>query len=208
VLWRGDTKPLREALRNLPENAELGSGGSVAGQRAALLLLERDAGGLLRLTDEGRGADLVGHVYYVPAPLYAAWAHRLRGEDAAARQAFDRAVARLDVAKRELPDDWRVRSARGLALAGAGRHDEALAEARWLQASKVYTGDAHFGSMAAEARAQVLAEIGHGDAALDELERLLRGPSWLSAHTVRMDPRWDPIRTHPRFQALLRKYGS
>jgi len=208
VLWRGDTKPLGEALRNLPENAELGSGGSVAGQRAALLLLERDADGLLRLTADGNGADLVGHVYYLPASLYAAWAHRLRGEVAAARNAFDRAVSRLDVAERELPDDWRVRSARGLALAGAGRHDEALAEARWLQASKVYTGDAHFGAMVAEARAQILAEVGRGEAALDEVERLLRGPSWLSVHTLRMDPRWDPIRTHPRFQELLRKYGS
>ena len=30
----------------------------------------------------------------------------------------------------------------------------------------------------------------------------------VSVHTLRMDPRWDQIRTHPRFQELLRKYGS
>jgi hypothetical protein len=44
-------------------------------------------------------------------------------------------------------------------------------------------------------------------AALDEIERLLAGPSWLSVHTLRLDPRWDPIRNHPRFTALLKKYG-
>jgi len=27
-------------------------------------------------------------------------------------------------------------------------------------------------------------------------------------HKLRLDPRWDPIREHPRFKALLAKYGS
>jgi serine/threonine-protein kinase len=31
-------------------------------------------------------------------------------------------------------------------------------------------------------------------------------PSWLSVHTLRLDPRWDPIRNDPRFQAFLVKY--
>jgi hypothetical protein len=60
--------------------------------------------------------------------------------------------------------------------------------------------------MAAEFRAQILAQTDHPDAALDEVERLLPGPSWLSVHKLRLDPRWDAIRTHPRFQALVRKY--
>ena len=38
---------------------------------------------------------------------------------------------------------------------------------------------------------------------LDEIEQLLGGPGYLSVHTLRLDPRWDPIREHPRFQALL-----
>ena len=45
-------------------------------------------------------------------------------------------------------------------------------------------------------------------AAALEIERLLAGPSWLSVHTLRLDPRWDPTRNHPRFQALLKKQGS
>jgi hypothetical protein len=40
-----------------------------------------------------------------------------------------------------------------------------------------------------------------------EIERLLAGPSYdISVHTLRLDPRWDPIRDDPRFQALLKKY--
>lgn len=59
-----------------------------------------------------------------------------------------------------------------------------------------------------EDRARILAQAGEADAALDEIERLLAGPSWLSVHTLRLDPHWDPIPDHPRFQALLVKYGE
>lgn len=60
----------------------------------------------------------------------------------------------------------------------------------------------------AEERAKILAQAGEADAALDEIERLLAGPSWLTVHTLRLDPRWDLIREHPRFKALLAKYGG
>ncbi len=52
-------------------------------------------------------------------------------------------------------------------------------------------------------RARILAQVGEVDAALDEVERLVNGPAWLSTHTLRLDPLWDPIRKHPRFIALL-----
>jgi TolB-like protein/Flp pilus assembly protein TadD len=208
LLWQGKVEPLRDALNALPENAELGSGGSVAGQRAALLLLQRDAEGLLQMAEVSRGSDLAGHIYFLPGALYRAWAEQLRGDGSAARAAFDAARVRLDAAVRELPDDWRIHAARGLALAGLGRREEAAAEAGWLRRSDVYRGDAHFGTIAAEFRAQILAQSGYADAALDEVEHLLPGPSWLSVHTLRLDPRWDAIRSHPRFQALLRKYRS
>jgi serine/threonine-protein kinase len=60
----------------------------------------------------------------------------------------------------------------------------------------------------AEDRARILAQAGSADEVLDEIERLLSSPSWLTVHTLRLDPRWDPIREHPRFKALLTKYGS
>ena len=58
------------------------------------------------------------------------------------------------------------------------------------------------------AQGRVANQAGDVDAALDEIERLLARPSWLSVHTLRLDPRWDPIRDHPRFQALLARYAG
>ncbi len=147
-------------------------------------------------------------MFFLPTSLYAAWAHELRDDDVAAHAAFDSARLLLDSVLAALPEDWRVHAAQGLALAGLGRRQEALREARWLQQSVVYREDALSSRLVAEERARVLAQAGELDAALDEIEQLLAGPGFLSVHTLRLDPRWDQIREHPRFQALLAKYEN
>jgi hypothetical protein len=44
--------------------------------------------------------------------------------------------------------------------------------------------------------------IGDYDAALSELEALLRQPAFFTVQTLRLDPRWDPLRSDPRYHAL------
>ncbi len=182
--------------------------GTARAQRVALLLWERNPDSLLAVLGSARDAVFEGLVFFLPTSLYVAWAHELRDDDVAAYAAFDSARLLLDSVLVALPDDWRVHASRGLALAGLGRRQEALREARWLQQSVVYREDANFGPVVAEERARILAQAGEVNAALDEIEQLLRGPGYLSVHTLRLDPRWDPIREHPRFQALLAKYGN
>jgi len=207
-IWRGQLDTLRGVLTRVPEDAALPVLGSVAAYRAALLLLERNAEGLLQLPAVASEEVFVGQDIYLPSELFAAWAHQLRSDHVAARAAFDRARVRLEAAPSELQDDWRVHAARGLALAGLGSRDEALAEARWLQQSVVYQKDAFAGPTLAEERALILAQAGDAEAALDEIEKVLAGPADFSVHMLRLDPRWDPIREHPRFKALLAKYGA
>ena len=101
-----------------------------------------------------------------------------------------------------------MHAARGLALAGLGRRDEALREARWLQHSRPYREDKTQDGVVVENRARILTGVGDVDAALDEIESLLARPSQLSVHALRLDPSWDPIRTHARFRAILAKYAA
>ena len=56
--------------------------------------------------------------------------------------------------------------------------------------------------------ARVHAMLGDQDAAIGELDLMLSKPAEISTQTLRLDPRWDPLRSNPRFQALLKKYGE
>jgi hypothetical protein len=127
----------------------------------------------------------------------------MNGNHVGARASFELSRVLLDSVMKELPDDWRVHAARGLTLAGLGRREEALREAHWLQQSEVYREDLYSGGWVAEVRAQILAQAGDSEGAFNEIERLLARPSNVSVHTLRLDPLWDPLRSNPRFQALL-----
>jgi tetratricopeptide (TPR) repeat protein len=208
VRWRGQLDTLRAVMSRVPTDAELGAMGSAAAQRVRLLLWERNADGLLQELQSGRVSVFETQYFFLPSALYAAWAHRLRGDEALAHAAFESARTLLDSTARKLPDDWRVHVARGLAMAGLGRRDEALREANWLQRFEAYRKDALDGPILAEDRALILAQAGDAETALDEIEPLLAGPSWLTVHTLRLDPGWDPIREQPRFKALLVKYAQ
>lgn len=163
---------------------------------------------LLLLVQNARVAVFDDQYSFLPTTLYAAWAHHMKGNHPAARASFELSRVLLDSVIKELPDDWRVHAARGLTLAGLARREESLGEVRWLQESEVYRGDSLMGGSLAEDRALILAQAGDTEGALDEIERLLAGPSRLSVHTLRLNPLWDPIRDHPRFKALVTRYAE
>jgi len=53
--------------------------------------------------------------------------------------------------------------------------------------------------------AEVYARTGQVEPAIDVLEKLMSVPSGINANLLRVDPCYDPLRNHPRFQALIAK---
>ncbi len=204
IRWQGTLDTLRAGLDRLAPDAP-GSFGGVTGQRVLLQFWERDPEGMLRTLRGDPAAAFDGEDSYTPAALYAGWAHRFRGNEAAAAAAFDSALTLLDSVLVRLPNDWRVHVSRGLTLAALGRREAALQEARWIQGPASGPGGQREDPDPMVQHAQILAQLGDAKGAVAELPLPLRRPSWVSIETLRLDPLWDPIREDSAFQALLRR---
>jgi hypothetical protein len=87
-----------------------------------------------------------------------------------------------------------------------GRKDDAVREAKLGVELMPVERNALDGIYRVEDLARVYVMVGEYDAAIDQLDYLLSIPGELSVPLLRIDPTWDPLRDHPRFQAMLAKY--
>jgi serine/threonine-protein kinase len=204
IHWQGQLDTLRSVMAALPTGLGIPE---LEHPRVELALWERDADGLLRLLAATPIPIFDTQVAYLPKPLYAAWAHRLRGDEASAQAAFDSARVILAPLGRERPDDERILIALGYAYAGLGRYADAERSAKGAVTLRQPGADALSGSQTVEAASRVLAQAGLVEEALVHLTTVLEGNSPVSAHTLALDPLLDPIRDDPGFRALLERYS-
>jgi serine/threonine-protein kinase len=202
VRWMGELDTLRTFLdsRALDENLYA---------RLDLARWDRDPDRLSEILEIGPDV-WESQGYIIPRHLVAAWAHRIRGDEDAARLSFDSARVMLDSIIFANPDDFRVHGAMGYTYAGLGQVAEATESAgRYVAGGTANApGDVYFTPGYQVIEAEILAQAGEAEAAVDALDHLLSVPSPISVPLLRLDPIWDPLRADPRFQALLEKYGS
>jgi len=92
---------------------------------------------------------------------------------------------------------------RGLALVHAGDSTGAAGLARQGLEAEAAIPDAVANVQAREAAARLFTRLGRYEDALDLLDSIRSAPSPLSSTDLRLDPEWDPLRLHGRFQRLL-----
>jgi tetratricopeptide (TPR) repeat protein len=160
---------------------------------------------------DSQGPAVVGPTYYFANATR--W--EIRGDLSRARIYYDSARAvflnrqlqqeRLDsVGYRLNPAPDKVHMA--YALAGLGRRQEAIRELQDWALRRAAVPDAHSGVEELELRARTYLKLGDHNAAIDDLGHLLSVPAPVSVPGLRLDPVWNPLRSNPRFQALLAKY--
>jgi len=139
--------------------------------------------------------------------LVRAGLYQLRGDSVRMRVYADSARLALEEQLRAEPDDWQRHSILGLALAYLGRKEEALREGQRGVALMPVSRDAYFGPYSQLQLVRIYLLTGEPERALDQLEPLLRVPFYISRGWLRIDPTFDPLRKHPRFQRLLEQPG-
>ena len=202
VHWQGQLDTLRAVMDALPAVLPLPE---LEHPRVEMALWERDPGKVLRLLEDFSDPIFDTQVAYLPKPLYAAWAHRLRGDEASAQAGFDSARAVLEPLVRERPDDERILIALGYAYAGLGRVSDAARSASSAVALRQPGADALSGLQTVAAASRVMGQAGLAEEAVQYLTTVLEGNSPISVLTLALDPLLDPIRVDPGFQALMER---
>jgi serine/threonine-protein kinase len=129
--------------------------------------------------------------------------HHLRGDQAGARVYADSARLGIEEILRATPNDAQRRVFLGLALAYLGRKAEAIREGERAVVLTPVSRDGYTGPYIQHQLVRIYVLVGEPEKALDQLEPLLKMPYFLSPGWLKIDPNFDPLRKHPRFQKLV-----
>jgi TolB-like protein/Tfp pilus assembly protein PilF len=199
--WKGDLSVMEKQLTQLPAGVD--PDGLVTFSRVQLLLLQRkfpDAIALLKQSPQG-----VFH-YDKPREFFEGAIYTFLNDKEKAFSAFERARPIAEKALRESPNDASRHVILGMILAGLGEKELAIAEGKRAVELLPESEDALDGPKTTIALAQIYTWTGETDQALQLLERSLSTPSGVTIPLLRLDPMWDPLRSDPRFQALIDRH--
>jgi serine/threonine-protein kinase len=199
-LWSeaGATQETRAMLEALPM-----TGGWVLWSWYWQTMMEDRHDEALLLLDEAEDEWIREKMWARPLTLYEALTRHAMGQRERASRLFDEARRILEVEVVAFPDDPRYHSSLGIAYAGLGRAEEAVREGERAIALLPISEDAFYGLPYLVDLATIHTLLGEETAALDGIEHLLTIPSWFSPAWLEADFRFDALRDHDRFRALM-----
>jgi TolB-like protein/Tfp pilus assembly protein PilF len=196
-----------EAVKSAPMTNELKL--KIANARANVFLLERKYQEGLQEAESLPDGQLAGFPEHLWSKYYyIGFARKALHDEPGARAAFLKAKSAAEEQLKRSPDNPDIHIELAKVLAFLGEKDSALAEAQRATELLPETKDAFGGPEIMAGVAEVYANLGDNDRAIEILDRLLSRPSGVTAQALKINPIWDPLRSDPRFQGLIDKYGA
>jgi serine/threonine protein kinase/tetratricopeptide (TPR) repeat protein len=202
--WKGDLGKARITLDRMPQKNEAHSKYIWYLQES----FERNyPAALARLSSSS--IDIINIIFvFIPKSQLAGYIHQYMKKADLARISFDSARIVLEKEMKKRPNDPRIHSSLGIVYAALGRKEDAIREGKHAVELYPVSKDAFAGIYRVEDLAHIYVLLGEYDIAIDKLEYLLSIPSWYSVPLLQLDPTYDPLRQHPKFQKLLEKYSQ
>ncbi|MEP7072362.1 MAG: tetratricopeptide repeat protein [Verrucomicrobiota bacterium] len=205
LLWKGDLKFGEEQLANAP--AGFDPSGMVTQARVGFLIYRRQYATALRLLQTLPGETVhAGNGVEVSKRDWEGALYLLMGEKEKAIAAYEEARVFTENLVRQRPEDANLRMELGMIYAVLGRRDDAIREGKKGVQLVPESKDAYDGPNYSLRLAQIYAWTGDSAEALALLEKSLQTPNGVSAEMLGIDVSYDPLRSDPRFQALIEKY--
>jgi len=205
LAWDGDGKRARATLERMPEGVDP--------ERQAVFgwyeihSAEGTYGEFLEWLDRCPVEVFHYQQDLMPKSGLRAMTYRRMGDAAKAGAYADSARAWLEGQLEASPNDPRLHKSLGLMHAVLGNREQAVREGERAVELEPVARDAVVGPFHEMALAEILVMVGEHGAALERLDHLLSvaGGFVVSPARLRSDPRWEPLRGHPGFQALLER---
>jgi serine/threonine-protein kinase len=201
--WRGDTKPLHDTIDAILAE-EPNAAPVLVNDWLFLALRERDPVAAKRAL-AGMATD---GCYDDNIPFPNGWCEGLaahfRGDEKAARVAFNGARKELERIVRDQPNYAAALCALGVVDAALGNKEDAIREGERAVELMPIAKSAIDGGMLMQYLAVIYAWTGEKDRALDRLSEAAKLPgSHVTYGNLRLNPLWDPLRKDPRFEKIV-----
>ena len=203
IVWKGDTEKARITLNEGIQYSSSFKNTEIVYLKYLIEIYDRQYQTALELLlyekhDVYENQFIYFHKYHLMAEIYG-----LMGESKMAQVYYDSARVVYEALVTEHPEDSRFYTSLGLTFAGLGRKEDAIREGKKGVELLPISKEAWRGAYRLEDLANIYGIVGEYDLAIDEIELLLSIPGDLSVNLLLLDPKWDPLREHPRFIALL-----
>jgi len=207
--WKGDTQRLKSLVDQVPTGVD--PDGAVTATRWEVAMLRRDYSAAKKVVETSSANELsYTNAGTTPKVFFEGCIYLAQGDNVKAQQALELARPALEAAVQEAPASAERHAILGWLYAFMGRKDDAIREGRLAVELKPESTDAVDGTLMSAYLALIYARVGENDLAISLIDRLLKIPGAVDSadysitiNDLKYRWEWDPIRSDPRFQAII-----